>query len=124
MLPEPKLTRDDTRGLWIVDKAMTVPADGYTLVVPQGFETDLASVPRSLWPLIAPFELSCVGPIVHDFLYQHGGLAFTLTGLHRFTRAESDGILLELMTQEQVPAWRRQAAYYAVRLFGGTCWQP
>ncbi len=131
MLPEPAITRDDARGLWRVDEDVIAFSRGYTLIVPKDFETDLASIPRVLWNVIAPFDLSCVAPIVHDWLYQHGGTIETqvqsaticLRHPRTFTRADADAFLLDLMTQEDVPAWRRQSAYWAVRLFGGSSWQ-
>jgi hypothetical protein len=41
--------------------------------IPAGFVFDLASVPRVLWWLIAPFELSIVAPLIHDWLYRVEG---------------------------------------------------
>ena len=37
--------------------------------VPNGFITDLASTPRLLWNLIAPFDVARAA-IVHDLLYK------------------------------------------------------
>lgn len=128
MLPEPAMTYlDDDR--WRLDSDICVTSRGVTLCVAAGFTTDLASIPRVLWDVIAPFELSSIAPTVHDFLYQHGGRIVTRTtsGLNltrTFTRAQSDSFLLDLMEQEDVPAWRRNPAYYAVRCFGGAAWQP
>jgi hypothetical protein len=130
-LPEPAITRDDARGLWIIDEELVIPSRGYHLVVPKGFETDLASIPRLLWPCVAPFELSCVAPIVHDFLYQHGGQITTrhegvdviVDAVRSFTKSDADLFLLDLMQQEHVPAWRAWSAYYAVKWFGHSSWQ-
>lgn len=131
MLPEPAITRDDTNGLWRLDEDVIALSRGYTLIVPAGFETDLASIPRLLWNIIAPFELSCVAPIVHDWLYEHGGVIETqvqsaticIRHPRTFTKADADLFLLDLMTQEGVAAWRRNAAYYAVKWFGESAWQ-
>ena len=38
------------------------------ITVPKGFKTDLASVPRGIWWLIAPFDIARAG-VVHDYLY-------------------------------------------------------
>lgn len=94
-----------------------------TFRIPIGFEFDLASIPRAIWPIIGSFELSIVAPLIHDYLYQTQGKGL----LHRhtfverigvtFTRKQADDIFLALMLREQVPAWKARAAYAAVRLF-------
>ena len=64
--PSLTLTED-----WIV----TLP-DGLKLIVPAGFTTDLASVPRIFWaiPGFSPFGPLLFGSILHDFGYQYGYL--------------------------------------------------
>lgn len=132
MLPEPPLTYNDTTGMWTVDAEVCVPSLGYCLVVPKGFVTDLASIPRVFWSEIAPFQLSIAGPLVHDWLYEHGGqIATRVQGqrirvdqTHTFSRAQADAFLRDIAEQHGVPAWRCNAAYYAVRWFGASNWQP
>jgi hypothetical protein len=82
-------------------------------VIPKGFRSDLASIPRCLWWLIAPFELSIQAPLLHDYLYKRG----------RLRRRVVDRVFLGLMESEGVPRWRRNAAYLAVRLFGAPAYQ-
>jgi len=126
------------------------PGDGaLEILVPAGFRYDLASVPRFLWRLIAPFELGLAAATVHDWLYRNGGVVRSRTW--RLTRAESDWVFrilieaedaerLELLRCEIAPAvrlaalrhhWRqwwiprwlvvrRWAAFYGVRV--GGCW--
>ena len=99
--------------------------DGDTMItVPAGFRFDLSSVPRALWWLIAPFELSIAAPMLHDFLYLHGGRppAGTLMPPRTYTRADADRVFREVMKAEGVPMWRRVLGYAAVRLFGGDAW--
>lgn len=86
------------------------------IVVPRGFQTDLASIPKILWNIIAPFELSTDAPVVHDFLYHNGGLG-------KYTRKQADQIFLELMAKEGVTWWKRHVAYRAVRLFAWGSWK-
>lgn len=95
-----------------------------TLRIPAGFEFDLASVPRVLWALIAPFELSIAAPLLHDFLYRHGGAVqpWTVPAVG-YTRAEADRVFAEVMALEGVFAWRRGVAYRAVRMFAGSAWK-
>ncbi len=93
--------------------------------IKQGFNFDLASIPRLFWWLIAPFELSILAPLLHDFLYHyHGKLpAGAVEPPREFTRKESDEIFRDLMSEESVKAWRRKLAYVAVRWFGGSAWK-
>jgi hypothetical protein len=117
-LPPPVLTyRGD--GRWRLEVAYTYADDETAIAVPVGFELDLASVPRVFWPLIAPFELSIVAPLVHDFLYRSGGKTATRT----YMRAEADALFRRIMTAESVPKWRATLAYVAVRLFGRSAWR-
>jgi len=83
------------------------------IMVPAGFVTDLATVPRVLWPFIAPSGPHQRAAIVHDYLYQCVG------DVSRFL---ADAIFRDLMRQLDVPLWRRVLAYYAVRAFGGRHW--
>jgi hypothetical protein len=103
---------------WKLSRSYTVTSLGFVLTVAAGFVYDLATVPRLLWWLIAPFELSCAAALIHDWLYQHGGL----TGMQRFTRLQADRFLYDLAAQEGVFWWRRWLAYRPVRLFGARYW--
>src|SRR5262245_36601581 len=67
--------------------------DGPTAItVPAGFRFDLSTVPRAFWFLIAPFELSIVAPLLHDFLYESGGRPpdVSIHPPRSYTRAEVD----------------------------------
>jgi hypothetical protein len=83
------------------------------ITVPAGFVTDLATVPRVLWPLMAPSGQHQLAAIVHDYLYQCVGAV---------SRFLADAIFRDLMAHLDVPLWRRVSAYYAVRAFGGRHW--
>lgn len=98
---------------------------GYTLRVPEGYVTDLASVPRLFWPLISAWDLSFAAPILHDFLYEYGGrppAGAAYPANVGFSRRETDALFLHLMAEEGVAAWRRWIAWAAVRLFGRGRW--
>lgn len=87
----------------------TTDEQGFDIEVPAGFRTDFASVPRWLWAIFPPTgEWSAVS-VLHDWLYRR-------TTCSRFL---ADAIFREGMAAVGVPAWRRVAAYYAVRVFGG-----
>jgi hypothetical protein len=85
--------------------------------VPAGYRHDGASVPRLAGIAIQKTDLGEVPAATHDKLYQTGGLF----GL--YSRAEADALFRDLMALYGVTWWKRQAAYRAVRLFGGGAWR-
>lgn len=109
---EPTVTYDASTGQWTLENTVEVLG----VCIPEGFTFDLASIPRLLWPLIGPFELSIEAPLLHDYLYRRGGLGI-------FSRADADRMFLDLMKSEGIARWRRWAAWLAVRLFGWTGWR-
>ena len=97
---------------WRLENTVTIEG----VRIPVGFEFDLASIPRLLWPLIAPFELSIGAPLLHDYLYVNRGLG-------QFTRKQVDKMFRKVMKDEGIWAWRRWPAYAAVRLLGFLAWR-
>jgi hypothetical protein len=87
--------------------------------VPVGFETDFASIPWGLWNLFPPLGLWARPAIIHDFLYDRGGVLPSKT----YSRKEADMIFREAMSVVGVPAWRREVMFRAVRLGGGSGWK-
>lgn len=81
---------------------------GIRVRVPIGFETDLASTPRILWPVCPPDGPWSPAAILHDYLY----------GLPGCSRFLADALFREAMHKLGVPWWRRVVMYYAVRLVG------
>jgi hypothetical protein len=84
------------------------------ITIPDGFETDFASTPRIVWPVLPPTSIYGKPAVIHDRLYRTKGLA---------TKAEADAIFLEAMTLLGVGWWTRTIMYRAVRLFGGSSYQ-
>ncbi len=80
-----------------------------TIVVPPGFQTDLASVPRLPLVYWLTGATSTEAAVVHDYLYATGIVP----------RAVADDVLAEASKATGVPAWRRGLMWGAVRLFGG-----
>jgi hypothetical protein len=122
-LPAPVLTYiGDDR--WRLEQDYVYQDGEHRITVPAGFEFDLSSVPRALWSVIAPFELSVTAPLLHDFLYRYGGHPpGAIEPPRTYTRKEADELFRRVMEEEGVPAWRRHAAYAAVRLFGRRAWR-
>lgn len=86
------------------------------IVVPKGFVTDFASVPKGLWNIFPPFGPWAPAAVVHDYLYKtKGAYGF-------YTRKQADKIFKEAMEVVGVPQWKRELMYNAVRTFGGGGW--
>jgi len=85
-----------------------------TIVIPKGFCTDGASVPRIFWSLLDPWSNFFSSAIVHDFLYsKDSDFFFPLTD-----RKEADRIFLEAMYNARVGWLTRHTVHSAVRLGG------
>jgi Protein of unknown function (DUF1353) len=124
-LPAPVLTWIGPGNAWRLEEAYSYQDGPTTITVPAGFEFDLASIPRPLWWLISPFELSIAAPLVHDFLSQHEGdpPAGSITPPRIYSRPEADRLFRHIMEVEGVPWWRRVLAYFGVRAFGWLAWR-
>ena len=86
------------------------------VVVPLGYLTDGASVPRIFWNLIPPWGKYGQAAILHDYLCEF--LEVTYLGKPKsITRKECDQILLEAMIVLGVPAPTRLTIYAAVSLY-------
>ncbi len=123
--PDVAITYDVSLRTWRLLEDYSYDYQGCTLTARKGFSFDLASVPRPLWWLIAPNELSILAPLFHDLLYAYGGRLpdeSDIRPYRTFTRRETDDLFLHLMEVEGVPRWRRLAAYSAVRAAGGPYW--
>ncbi len=81
------------------------------IVVPAGFVTDFNSVPRGLWNFFPPWEYPEAG-VVHDYLYRYNGIS----------RADADAIHRRILELKGCPWFKRQAAYYALRIGGSVPW--
>lgn len=78
------------------------------VTVPDGFKTDLASVPRLPLAYLLFGGVSEEAAVIHDFLYSGG----------KVSRAQADDVFCEAMKAEGIPAWKRGPMWAGVRLFG------
>ena len=94
----------------------------------KGFKTDLASTPRILWNIIAPWDIARAA-IIHDLLYKRirqyrgkysKGLANENMNIVRAAKKTADNVFLHAMfdASPKVAKWKIYSAYWAVRLFG------
>jgi hypothetical protein len=123
-VPPVPITYDVGRRTWLLLLDYNYSYEGHTLTAKAGYAFDLSSIPRPVWWLIAPNELSIVAPLFHDLLYEHQGTlpAECVSPYRTYTRRETDDLFLHLMREEGVAWWRRNAAYSAVRSAGGIYW--
>jgi len=96
----------------------------------KGFVTDLASTPKILWNLIAPWDIARAA-IIHDLLYlrirqYRRKTSKTLANenhvicIYNTAKKAADKVFLMAMNDASpsVPKWKIYASYYAVVLFG------
>lgn len=95
----------------------------------KGFVTDLASVPRICWMLIAPWDIARAA-IIHDLLYKRirqyrakldmDNIQYDKISAYKAAKKEADKVFLAAMkdADPSVPTWKIYSAYYSVVLFG------
>ena len=126
-VPRVTLTRDENNKVWVLVGNCSYSTAGHSITAPDGYKTDLASVPRVFWALLAPEELSLAAPLFHDLIYRCGGNLpdgnIDPFDGKRFKRRETDDLFREIMKKAGIPRWKRTAAYLAVRSFGSFAWK-
>lgn len=86
---------------------------GDIINVPIGTYTDFASIPRPLWAIFPRWGKYGNAAVIHDWMYWKQARS----------RQEADDIFLEGMEVLDVPNWKRNTIYYAVRWFGWLAWR-
>ena len=118
------LTEVEERFLSLVDVAIT----NNTIIVGKGFVTDLASVPRAAWAIIAPWDVARAA-IIHDLLYKKiRSYRWSMKDhskkedkkLVKNAKETADKVFLMGMkdADPKVPNWKIYCAWKAVDLFG------
>jgi hypothetical protein len=109
---------NDERGLWQVMEALKYESKGLgTFVVPIGFQTDFASVPRIPIAWLLCGDTAHPAAVLHDYLY-----TYHPTGPGKAGRALADNLLREAALSEKVPAWRAWMLWAGVRIGGASHW--
>ena len=114
---------DSLKGVGVKVKRDTNKTE--TIVVPSGFVSDLASVPRAMWAFIAPFDVARAA-IVHDLLYktirQYRWKMKDKEDKELVKKAKiaSDKVFLLGMhdADPKIPGWKSYSSWKAVDLFG------
>lgn len=87
-------------------------SDGREIVVPEGFVTDLASIPQALQSVYPKWGVYGRATIVHDYLYS----------TQPCTREEADSVFLDAMLADGVDHATRMAMHAGVRAAGQFYW--
>jgi len=83
------------------------------IIIPSGFVTDFASIPRFAWSIIGhPAGKYGKAAVVHDYLYRN----------KIGSRKQADDVFLEAMDVLGVSKVKRYTMYYSVRAFGRGSW--
>jgi hypothetical protein len=102
---------------------------GGKITCKKDFVTDLASVPRICWMLIAPWDIARAA-IIHDLLYKRirqyrakldkDNLQYDQISAYKDAKKEADKVFLAAMKDADpaVPKWKIYSAYYSVVLCG------
>ena len=104
----------DAKGISKIKTISDIPFqfNGISYIVPKGFISDGASIPKMFWSLIAP----CIdgrtirAAVIHDYLYHTGILS----------RADADKVFLNYLLQDDFPLIKSYICYGAVRVFGSS----
>ncbi len=83
-------------------------SEGVPVRVPEGFITDLASVPRCLWWWFPPHGKWALASVVHDFMYDNA----------INSKEDADNTFFKLLRAYGVPKTKAKVMYWAVRIFG------
>ena len=86
-----------------------------TIIVPKGFQTDFASIPRLFWNIVSP-ESPYIreASVIHDWLYTQKVI---------YTRKQADEILRAAMIELGASRYLAGIVYWSVRIFGGSHWK-
>lgn len=113
-------------------EAVGVKCHSHKVTCKKGFKTDLASVPRWAWNLIAPWDVARAA-IIHDLLYKRirqyrkklyptnrdAGYQENKEVIATAKKAADHVFLMAMKDADpKVASWKIYSAYYAVVLFG------
>ena len=113
-----KIHAPDERGnVWETMFPYRVNFGGHTFLVPRHFESDGASVPRLFWRIVFPTtapEAAAAG-VCHDYIYR--------ARPEGWSRKAADRMFLAFLLENGASYFAANAAYLAVRVFGGIAWK-
>jgi hypothetical protein len=110
-------SEDEQGNVYTLLEDMTVVWNGKVLVVPAGFKSDGASVPRFFWRWVFPpgDSRALKAAIAHDYVYR--------THPEGWTKPLADKMFYDMLRENKVPFLNAKRAYWGVRLFGSSSWK-
>jgi hypothetical protein len=94
---------------WRLQTPFYVRVDDKEIVIPEGFETDLASVPRVPIAFLVAGAKGNHAAVIHDWLYsQH------------YNREWADSVFYNALRHDGVGFFTSRIMFAAVRMFGGS----
>jgi len=111
----PSLIPFDDGEYWVLGNELvfTIRETGQRIVVPRGFVTDFASVPRVFWTFFPKHGEYTRAAIVHDYLYWE----------QKCNREQADELFDIVMEDSEVDSTSRFTIYAAVRVWGDDAWE-
>lgn len=110
------------RQLWVVKKDFNFYLDteqNRRVVVPRGYLTDGASVPRPFWSIVPPWGDYGQAAVMHDWLCEYLRVWNTYEYKYeKITRSQADSTFNEAMSALDVKSSTRKLMYGAVVAYG------
>lgn len=98
---------------YLRDNLRWLSAAGAEYIVPAGFVTDFASIPRPFWWLLPKWARYGNAAVIHDFNYWE----------QKIDRKTADRAMVEGMQDLDVGKLTRSLIYFFLRVFGSFAWR-
>lgn len=109
------ISEDTDDAVWEVAKDFYVMYGDITHVIPRGFITDLASIPRIAWWIYPPSNpYSREASIPHDYIYR--------LDYRNYTKEYADNLFRAILRYSGMPRWKAWLFYQSVSKFGRGGW--
>lgn len=93
------------------------------IVVPIGFITDFASIPRFARLIIPKLGRHNKAAVLHDYIYQNYAIKVSAQVAYIFNREQADIMFRDAMRDLGVAKWKYTLMFWAVRLGGWMAWR-
>lgn len=100
--------------MWELLEDFVWVGEEFSITVPKGFKTDLASIPRIAMSIIPVHGKQTRAAVIHDWLYVMGGKVSEGT----FTKKQADELFRDIMEEQGVGKIKRNIMFAAVRVGG------
>ncbi len=111
-------------GEWVLLANLIYKGNKDRFVVPKGFKTDFASIPRIFRFIVPKNGSHDAAAIVHDYLYRHQPFLPSPAPLRmqRISRKDADRLFRRIMRELGTNCVRYNLMYAAVRIGGRCTW--